>query len=493
MLTAAETKIKNILTYLLPSLLSFAIPVISFPIMTRFLTPKDFGIVALALAFPGLVTSLITCNVQIGAQRYYFEYRKDSLKVSGLINSTVAFLLCVFAVSSIVIFITKDFISGVVMGSSEYGLALFFSYATACLNILVNFYLTMYRDMERAKKFSKFTIMGMIINVVLTLTLIVVFRLGYMGMIYGAFAALLWNFCILFWQFQQEYPFCFDKKIFIDNLKYGLPLLATYFSGPVYQFLDKYMLSAIISLSSTGIYSIAQNVSNKLFIFMSAIQSTFHPLFMKDIFDRGKAGAVSIGRNFTIFTYISLSVVLGMILFGEEIIYILAPESYHNAINVMLILLCGISMQTFGKIVGIPLAYVKKVYLGVPIAFAGTGINVLLNLLLIPHWRAAGAGLATTMTIFISNSIYLMVSQRYYKIIYEKKILALFYLNVFLSAVVIIILREIGGMFFVKYCFKVASLGLFVVLGIQANIVTKRNIKSALNIVMLKSGVPAPM
>ncbi|MBN1384690.1 MAG: oligosaccharide flippase family protein [Elusimicrobia bacterium] len=487
MLTTVETKIKSILTYLLPSLLSFVVPIVSFPIMTRFLTPEDFGIVALALAFPGLVTSLITCNIQIGAQRYYFEYRRDSFKVSALINSTVSFLLCVFVISSVFIFIIKDFISNIVMGGSKYGLAVFFSYATACLNILVNFYLTMYRNMERPKEFSKFTIMGMLINLILSLVLVVIFRLGYMGIIYGTFAALLWNFCILFWQFQQEFPFCLDKKIFTDNLKYGFPLVATYFSGPVYQFLDKYMICAIISLSSTGIYSIAQNISKKLFIFISAIQSTFHPIFMKDMFDRGKEGAVSIGRNFTIFTYISLSAVLGMVLFGEEVIYILAPETYYNAINVMLILLCGISMQTFGKIVDIPLAYVKKAYLSVPITFAGTVINILLNLLLIPHWRAAGAGLATTITIFFTNSIYLMVSQRYYNIVYEKKILALFYLNVFLSAVVIIIFREIGGLLVIKYCLKVIFLVLFVVLGIKANIVTKRNIRAALNIFMLKT------
>jgi len=205
---------------------------------------------------------------------------------------------------------------------------------------------------------------------------------------------------------------------------------------------------------------------------------------MKDMFDRGKEGAISVGRNFTVFVYLSLSAVLGMILFGEEAIYILAPPSYYNAINVMLILLCGIAAQAFGKIVGLPLSYAKKAYLSVPISFAGVAVNVLLNLILIPRWGAVGAGLATVATIFITNSICFMVSQRCYHIIYERKILSLLYLNVFFSAIVLIFFRKVGAPLFIKYSFKTILLGLFIVLGMQARIVTSRNMKIVLNIFM---------
>ncbi|MBP7089109.1 MAG: oligosaccharide flippase family protein, partial [Candidatus Omnitrophica bacterium] len=334
----AEKRVKSILNYLSPSLLGSLMPLITLPIMTRFLTPEDFGIIALATSFPSLITSLIGCNVDIAAQRYYFEYRKDSIKVNSLINSTTAFLFLVYIVSSLFVFVNKSLFSRLIMGNPECGLAIFISYLTVCLNILVTFYLTMYRNMERPKSFSRFTIIQMVMNATLVLFFVAVLRFGYLGVIYGSFLATLIIFCMLFWKFQREFPFRFDFKILKDNFKYGIPLLGNYLSGPVSQFLDKYLLRSIVSLSSAGIYSIAQNVSRKLFEFITAIQSTYHPIFMKDIFDRGKEAANSIGRNFTIFTYLSISVVLGMILFGEEIIHILAPSSYYGAINVMLII-----------------------------------------------------------------------------------------------------------------------------------------------------------
>ena len=481
-----EKRVKSILNYLSPSLLSSLMPLITLPIMTRFLTPEDFGIIALASSFPSLITSLIGCNIDIAAQRYYFEYRKDFLKVSSLINSTTAFLFFVYIVSSLFVFINQNLFSRLIMGSSEYGLAIFISYLTVCLSILVTFYLTMYRSMEQPKRFSRFTIMQMIMNAGLVLFFVAVLRFGYLGVIYGSFLATLSIFCMLFWKFQREFPFRFDFKMLKDNFKYGIPLLGNYLSGPVSQFLDKYLLRSIVSLSSAGIYSVAQNISRKLFEFITAIQSTYHPLFMKDIFERGKEAAISIGRNFTVFTYLSLSAVLGMILFGEEIIHILAPGSYYGAISVMIILLCGISLQTFGKIVDIPLAYVKKAYLSVPITLFGVIINVLLNLLFISFWGAAGAALATVATIFISNAVYLAVSQRCYYISYEKKMLFLLYLNVFISAIIIIIFQKIEVSLVIKYCFKAISLGLFIILGMQSQILTKVNIKAVLRVFVPK-------
>lgn len=482
-MSSTEKKIKNIAIYLTPSLLGSVIPLITFPIMTRFLIPKDFGIIALSASFPGLIVNLLSCNVNSAAQRYYFEYRKNAMDICSLINTTLVFLLCVFMIAAPIVFLIKNFLSAIVLGSSEYGLAIFLSYLAACFNVLINFYLLLYRNMEESKKFSFFTITQMLINTTLGLLLVVGFRLGYMGLIYATFGATLTVFSVLFWRFQKNFPFSFNIKMLIDNLKYGIPLLPNNFIGSIYAFFDKYMLRSISSLSSTGIYSVAQNISNKLFVFMTAVRSTFYPLFMKDMFDRGKAAAKAVGRNFTVFTYISLSAVLGMILFGEEIIYILAPSSYYKSINVMIVILCGIAIQTFGKIVGIQLAYVKKAYLSFPISVAGLITNVLLNILLIPVWGAMGAGLATVMTIFIMNIITIAVAQGYYKIIYEKKVLIFLYLNVFLSAIVLIYFRSLEVSFLLRYSLKLVSVLAFIFSGIYAKIITKRTVKTALNIV----------
>lgn len=486
-----ELRIKNIMAYLTPSVLSAVMPFITFPIMTRYLTPKDFGLIALAQTFPSIIVNFVTLNVHVGAERYYFEYRKSEEDLGRLVNTTVLFLLVMFGLSIPVILLLEKFLSTFVMGTAEYGPAIIYSYIGIAFGILVTFCLMIYRNMEEGKKYSFYTVVQMLVNAGVSLLLVVVFKAGYMGVIYAALASSLVAFVMIYFSFIRKLPFKWDAKMLKDNLKYGIPLLPSLFTGSIYSFFDKFLLRAVDSLASTGLFSIAQNISNKLFIYMTAVQSTFHPIFMKDMFDKGEDGAESVGRNFTVFTYISLAAVLLMTLFGEEFFKVMAPKSYSGAINVMLILLCGISTQTFGKIVGAQLSYAKKAYLTFPVSVLGLLISIGLNLLLIPKLGPMGAGLSSMISTLTMNTIFVNISNRFYRIKYEKSLLVKLYLNLFGSVALLIFLRHTGMNPAIKYLVKLASLFVFVYLGIQARIVTKANATAFLNILKIKKAQPA--
>ncbi len=100
----SEKKIKNLVAYLTPPLIQTIMPLVTLPVFTRFLTPKDFGIIALATAYPSLIVNFLSCNMDASAQRYYFEYRKNTTQLCGLINTSSIFLLFVFVISITAIF-----------------------------------------------------------------------------------------------------------------------------------------------------------------------------------------------------------------------------------------------------------------------------------------------------------------------------------------------------------------------------------------------------
>ncbi|MDD5618125.1 MAG: oligosaccharide flippase family protein, partial [Candidatus Omnitrophica bacterium] len=215
-----ENKIKNIFVYLTPSLLMSIAPFITMPIITRFLTPADFGIVAVATATPVIIASVLTFNIHIGAERYYFQYRNNRVKLSCLIHTTVFFLILMLLLSLPIVFSIKDYFSTLLMGSPSYGHLIFITYMIAFLNIIVTFFLTIFRNMEEAKRFSFYTMLRMLVNISLGLVLVAVVRLGYMGLIWASFADTFILFSILFWRFNRRFPFGLDRGIFIDNLKY---------------------------------------------------------------------------------------------------------------------------------------------------------------------------------------------------------------------------------------------------------------------------------
>ena len=186
-MSTAVNKIKNIVTYLIPSAVSNILPIFTFPILTRFLTPEDFGISALAMATVSIIVSLVSCNMTAATQRYFFEYRSDPEKLGQLINSSLMFLLVVFVVTTLFLLLGMRFISKIVMGSAKYSFPMLIAYAGAFLGGLVNFYLLLYRNMEKAKDYSFFTVTQMLINISLTLIMAVVFKMGYLSLIYPLF------------------------------------------------------------------------------------------------------------------------------------------------------------------------------------------------------------------------------------------------------------------------------------------------------------------
>lgn len=430
-----------------------------------------------------MLVSILSAGFEAATRRYYFEYEKNERNLRLLINTSIGFLLFAMAMSMVPCFILKNFLSRLFIGSSEFGWAVFIAFTGCWLSSIVTLYLSIYRNREDAKNYSLYTMIQTIMGALFTVLLVVFFKIGYMGLIYPYFLSSLVTFCLLFIIFVRKYPPCFSYSMLVDNLKFGIQLLPTGIVGSIYNVFDRYLLSMVISVSSAGIFSIAKDLSTKVFLFMAALHATYDPVFMRDIFQKEKTGgAVAVGRNFTVFSYIAMAIVLISSLFAEEIIHILMPRSYYESINVLIILLCGIATQTFGMIVGSQLAYANKMYLTFPITVAGLIINVLLNIILIPLYEAAGAALAASITIIIMNYITVRVAQKYYKIVYETKYLSFLYLIFFASASFLIFLQYINAGIFWQYLVKLVSIVFFILSGIKAGIVNLQNMKEIMNL-----------
>jgi len=184
-MTTSTKKINNILTYLLPSLLSNLLPIFTLPILTRYLTPKDFGIIALTTAFTTLIVNFLFCNVDVATQRYYFDYRKNAHDLGSLINSGLIFMTSIFVLSLPFMILLGNTISNMVLGSSEYRLIITIAYINSGLLLIINYYLMLYKNMENAKKFSIVNMIQIVLNTGFNLFFIIFLKLGYKGMIYG--------------------------------------------------------------------------------------------------------------------------------------------------------------------------------------------------------------------------------------------------------------------------------------------------------------------
>lgn len=471
-MTNKEKQLKNGVIYMLPVSIGSLLPLLTLPIFTRILSKEDYGVWALAQVYAVFVNGVANFGLTIGYERNFFE-SKETKKIAGLLFSTLIFVSSTFIIFGILTFIFRYQLAVWIIGSSDYASILFWSYCATGIMGLKTYYLTYYKNTENAKAFAWYTIDESLLGVLFSLFMVVYLRIGIIGLVWGQLLASIIIFSILSFKFIRLLPVSIDGKALKDSLKLSWPLTPRIFFGIIGSQFDKYMIGLLNTVGGVGIYNIAQKIANIVFTFMTAIQNVFSPQVYKRMFEQGEEGRISIGQYLTPFLYGSISIGILISLFSEEVITILTPESYHGAIDIVIILSMLYGTYFFGK--QPQLIYAKKTFVTSILTLVSIGLNIVINIPFILHWGVIGAAWGTLLAGIISGSISFFVSQHYYKIKWEYgKIIAIF-LIFFCAAIILLFLRYLNVQYHIRVIFKLIIFSCYWYLGISLNILTKQN------------------
>lgn len=171
---------------------------------------------------------------------------------------------------------------------------------------------------------------------------------------------------------------------------------------------DRIMLKLMIGDATTGYYSAAVTCAGMTAFVFSAIIDSFRPM----IFDLQKKSNIQYKENVTalysIIIYLSIAQSVVMTVFAPLIIKILYGGAYANSVGVLRIITwyCTFSYLGGARDIWI-LAEGKQKHL-LTINLLGAVINVVLNTLLIPQLAASGAAIASLVTQFFINFVFVL-------------------------------------------------------------------------------------
>ena len=461
------------------------LPLLSLPVFTRILSKEDYGVWSLAQVYAIFVNGVANFGLTIGYERNFFE-KKETEKVAGLLYSTLLFVLSTFLIFGILTWLFRGALAQWIIGSKEHGSILFWSYCAISVLGLKTYYLTYFKNTENARAFAMYTIDENILGVFFSLVMVWYFRIGVIGLVWGQLLASCIIFAVLSIRFVRVLPVAFDWSALKDSLKLSWPLTPRIFFGIIGNQFDKYMIGLLNTVGGVGVYNIGQKVANVVFTFMTAIQNVFSPQVYKRMFEMGEEGRESIGRYLTPFLYVSILVGLLISLFSEEMIAVLTPKSYHEAVDIVSVLSMLFGTYFFGK--QPQLIYAKKTHITSMLTLVGIGLNIMINVPFINKWGAIGAAWGTLLAGLISGAISLAVSQRYYRIAWEYKKMAWIFLVFFGSGVLLIVLRRYGVSYGGRVSVKLASLAAYLFLGFKIGVVTKENYHSLRNMILPGKG-----
>ncbi|UCF77835.1 MAG: oligosaccharide flippase family protein, partial [Candidatus Eiseniibacteriota bacterium] len=225
------------------------------PVYSRYLTPAEYGVLAVAAVVISFLSVLIALGVSSGLLRFYFDYSekadRDAVIISSLLFSLVSSLVFI-----VVLWSLATEISGVALDFENGELFLKLVILTSALNTGITNCLAVLRAEEKPVLYSTVTVLRLVLTLSLNIVFVVVLRRNVQGILeaglisgavsYAAVAAIVLRgrFFSISWTKTKQV------------LAYGMPLVPGSVAALVLTLCDRYFLKHFATMEDVGLYSV---------------------------------------------------------------------------------------------------------------------------------------------------------------------------------------------------------------------------------------------
>ena len=414
-------EIKFLLThssiYGVGTIVSQLVAFIMLPVYTRFLTPKDYGILELINITTGIIGIVVTIGIARALSRYYYEFetqREQNKVVSTtyITYSSIA-LCCILLLLSL-----TDFFAAIILDSKQYSYFFKINFINLALGGLIDIGLMYLRITKKPFVYISITITRLIMLLSLNILFIVFLKKGVLGIFYSTLITRIVFSIIITVAILIRTNLRFSLSLSFDMLKFSLPLIPATLANTMINQSDKYFVRYFFTIADTGIYSLARKLGNTVHLLLTMpFMMTYMPRRF-EIMNKPDAQHIY-AKVFKYYCAVTVFVGLAIsVLIPEILVIMTTPEFYAAGKYVPLIVL---SMIIFGFKYhfefGILWSKKTKYYAYINIVTAV--INLYLNFILIPLYGLWGGVWSSLIVLTIHSFALYFVSQRLYPINYE--------------------------------------------------------------------------
>jgi O-antigen/teichoic acid export membrane protein len=369
------------------------------PIFAMYLSPEDFGILAmfsLVITALGLIYNPGTLS---SAVRLYFDTEDENRQKEIFAAAHTFFMLLPIPVTIVVILAGNTLFSKLFndFNFMPFGLlAVILAFFSQPGRIWSEFMVVKYRVVPLAIT----TFVAFVLGAAVSLICIVGLEMGVMGRVIGMYVMPVALFAVSLITMQRYSHGMFRWKTMLEVVKFGLPLIGAIWAYSILQYTGAYLLERYMTMRDVGIYNIAYRLAGIPLFVTLGFRQMWTPIFYENMATRNYD---VIRRLMTLFILFMTFISGFTILFAKEAILLLFDARYHEAIPIVGWIVLGVFLLGILPLSNSFLGYAKKFGLTSWIALASGIVNIILNIILIPKFGVRGAA----WTLIISYAIYL--------------------------------------------------------------------------------------
>jgi O-antigen/teichoic acid export membrane protein len=405
--------------YTASSILSKLVAVFLLPVYTAYLTPSDYGAAEVMLASVVAASIVIRFGVIEALLRFYYVSGEQPERV---VSTSFAALFWTATAGAAIGLALAEPVSELLLDRSDPGLARLAVLGLWTLT-LWEYVLTLLRLDERARAYFGITVVNVIVTIPFTVWLVVVEDQGAEGILLGTFGTgaifLGWRL----WQERRRLRFVPDRPLLRRMVRFGLPTMPAELSLYSLNFIDRILIARLAGLAEAGLYALAVKFAQGMNVIARGFQLAFPPLAYSIADDDEARRAYSL--VLTWFAAVCAFGVAGLWLLSRWIVELLAAPEFFEAHEAIGLLATGISLYALYLVLVVVLGRTGRTEFNLPATAAGTVVNIVLNLILIPEHGIVGAGIALVVSYAVVLGLMYVLTQRLFPVPYEWGRLAL--------------------------------------------------------------------
>lgn len=259
------------------------------------------------------------------------------------------------------------------------------------------------RAIDKPRLFALQGILNTLLTILFNLLFLIVFDLGVTGYVLSVILGNLVTagFLVVCARLWRVFRFSSIKgEVMRDLFRFSLPMVPTTICWLITDLSDRYFVNAICGADINGVYSAAYKIPTVVTLISSVFMQAWQFSAVAESSDEESCGRFysEVFRGFLSLIFIGSA---ALILLSKPLCSLLLDESYAAAWRYMPTLLCAAAIEAVVSFLATVYLVKKRSMHSFLTAVAGTVLNVILNAILIPHWNAFGAAVATLIGYFL--------------------------------------------------------------------------------------------
>ena len=373
--------------------------VLLLPLYTRCLSTSDYGCVAILDLTAGILAILIGGGVAQAVVRFHFEDQTENAERRAWWTGFSWVVVCASLIVTPMI-LCRGLLAELTLDPSVGDGAFFYLLAVSTLwcNTIASLVETWLRVRKWSGVFVVVSFGRLLLNIGLNVWFQVGLDMGVEGLLIGNLIAAALNMLVLVSIFAKTLRgFLFDSALLRRLLGFGSPLIVTALLSLLMHEADRYFLKHYAGLSEVGVYSLAYKIGQAVNMLFLIPFSAIWNVVMYEMADEPEPQK-NYARVYEYFTYALLILTLAASLFAYPLLPLLTPGEYSQAVDLIPIILLAYMLYAMHQQFSVPALLAKRTAALIPVSIAGVVVNVVLNLLLVPRFGAAGAAWSSVAT-----------------------------------------------------------------------------------------------